>query len=524
MTRSNWITVAILALLVALKTEANSGYIDWWYDGGYYADIADHIARGNGFVTDISIYHQGLPSFPHPTPVYPLWPLTLGLVASVIGMKNAAVGLPTVFYFGAVFLAGRIAKSIDDQPFISWFPDLRPSHVAIVALGLDDRFFEYTSRPYTEGMAFFALLLGYFPIRRLLSQPSVALGGCVGIYLGLLCLIRGPFIVVALAVFSAIALRFVLAGPRLLGLASLGAVGAGVGAVIAGLSFWYAQIPGAELGHLIRFDEWVVSPGLSTQALLESDGPVATAIASFFPAFSIRSEFAYYRNFGYLPYAALVALPWFILGVWRKGVRGGVRALLNHPGLALVCWLGFAQGAALHVIHKAAFTEWNFAMRHAVGVAMIFVPAAIYACRLPGLSGAFSALLVSASMVRAVDQGFQSKEVVQLSSNERERRMDIGKWLVGLKEADPDLRVGHPGPQLIDRYAPGVHWIVLHNWTTADDLELMRTRDGLDLIVVPRDFELEKYDFWEDPAFRQRWTEVPDVPGKSKAFQYEEAP
>src|SRR5688572_3563244 len=67
-------------------------------DGGYYFQIARHVSEGDGLLTSVSLYHQGLEPLPQRSTVYPAWPWLLGQVGSVIGIERAARAVPTALF------------------------------------------------------------------------------------------------------------------------------------------------------------------------------------------------------------------------------------------------------------------------------------------------------------------------------------------------------------------------------------------------------------------------------------------
>jgi hypothetical protein len=519
---------AVLAGLVALKFHINGQQVDWSYDGGYYANIAEHVRDGDGFVTDISMYHQGLPSYPYPSPVYPLWPLLLGVVAKVVPMSVAAVWLPSLFYLGTVWLAGRLARSVDDRPLVRDVPALRPSAVVMLLVALNDRFLEYTSRPYTEGMAWFLLVATLPRVVEGFRSPGFVRGVEVGVWCALWVGVRGPMIVQAGTVVAAMVALLVFGRERQ-GMA-LAVLGLGASAAVAAIALraWYADVPGATLSTLVRFDNWVVVPGLSQAALLEAPASLserlATLVQGFREAYDPQSEFSYRKNFGYLQYALPVAAVVVAVRAWRSGPRACRDWLLERPMLTLLVLLGLGQFAAMHAIHKALFSEWNFGMRQALGEWMLFIPCGLLLLRSRGWLRVIGAVLVASTLMRNGSEAQRSRLSVALKVEEQAAREGAIAWIERLRRPGEPLWIGTTYPQQLAVWGSDVGWIAALEWSTLDDLDLMVRRDGLRALLLREDLDLEQFPFLADPAaLDTRWQSVPDPPPGYRAWLPREA-
>jgi hypothetical protein len=514
---------AVLAALFAVKLHVNGQDIDWSYDGGYYANIAQHLRDGDGFVTDISMYHQGLPSYPFPSPVYPLWPMLLGAVSRLLPLSFTAVWLPSLFYLGAVWLAGRITRSLDDRRLVDDVPALRPSTVVMLLVALNDRFLEYTSRPYTEGLAWFLVLATLPRVAVGLRAPNLLRGAEIGAWCALWTLVRGPMIVQAGTVFGAMVGSGVLGRDRRnMALAILGFTSSGLVAA-TGLHAWYADVPGASLATLVRFDNWLVVPGLSQASLLHAPSSLAdrldTLREGFAVAFDPHSDFSYRKNFGFLQYALPVAVAVVALRAWRAGPRASLDALLDRPMLTLLVLLGLGQFAAMHAIHKAQFSEWNFGMRHALGEWMLFVPCAFLLVRSRGWLRVIGLGLIAATLARNGSQVQRSKHALALMPSEKASRDAAIGWVEALRRPGRPLWVGTIWPQLLAVRGRDIGWIGTMEWSTLDDLDLMVRRDGMRALLIPNELEVEKFPFLADiPALEARWIPVAEPPPGYRAW------
>jgi hypothetical protein len=74
-----WLSTCMV--LAATKLRFMSAAMPWGPDAGFYLNVARHIRDGQGVLTSVSLYHQGMPTLPHPSSIYPLWPWLLGMLA-----------------------------------------------------------------------------------------------------------------------------------------------------------------------------------------------------------------------------------------------------------------------------------------------------------------------------------------------------------------------------------------------------------------------------------------------------------
>src|SRR5512137_311156 len=203
--------VALLGLILlccaALKIEHNDRPFLTGADGGLYTDIAEHVRDGDGLVTDISLYHHGYPRFPHPTAIYPAWPLLYGAASRLVPLGVAGTWLPTVGYFVALIFAYLWAAPLgraEGGPKLG----VNPGHALVLFLGLNGKFFAYTSLPFTEGLGFALLFACLWRFRKIGGSRSLAHGAEMGAWLAALMLVRSHFLIVALAAFLALGWSF----------------------------------------------------------------------------------------------------------------------------------------------------------------------------------------------------------------------------------------------------------------------------------------------------------------------------
>ena len=201
--------VAILIVLVGWKLAVMPGDPPYGVDASYYFQIANHVARGHGFVTTVSLYHEGL-VLPSPSQVYPLWPLLLGYTGRAIGIVRAANLLPPLFYGASLVLlyvltrvvalrVGRLRLSE------GWYvPDA--AHLVVMLFGVNVSYFGATSHPYTEGLSFLLAFGSFVALHRFVSTGAISWAFLAGCAAGLAYLGRSQMIAVAVGTIPVLAI------------------------------------------------------------------------------------------------------------------------------------------------------------------------------------------------------------------------------------------------------------------------------------------------------------------------------
>lgn len=469
--RGRLLLAALLAALLALKLLAATRDLAYDPDPSYYHDIAAHVRDGDGLVTDVSLFNAGYPRFPHPTAVYPLWPLLLGLAGRVVPLDLAAVWLPALLHLATVVLAYRLARRAAPGPlFPGTCPDVHAGHLAALLVGLTDTLFFATAKPYTEGLGYFLLLLALTRAHALLHRPAAWRGLEVGVWLGLVILTRSQLALAAVAVGLTLAWAVRLDRRWL---APAAAYALGLAAVLA---VQYAHlatfVDGLRPSHLLRFD--LARPATALPQLgvmVETGGPLAwlTDRAQGIPvAFGVGHR-SYFHSFGLWSLALTLPLP-FLLADLRAAAAGRARRLvrwLHDPSnlFTLAFALLAAAGvASLHTIHKALFAPWNFGTRHGLTAGFAVFAGLLYLARRPGLARRLALALVLASsgygLWRIAD------ELVAPSGDAATwtaaHNQPIADWLTARAAEAPGLVVVAPDieAQKLARFTDGVgyHW------------------------------------------------------------------
>ena len=515
--RFDQILLAAILLAIALPRLFVSACVnDFGADGSYYTDVALNVRDGNGLSTDVSVFHQAFPRFPHPTPVYPLWPLFYGYVARLSDIVTVAVWLPTLLYFVSVLLAYALGERVHSRPLVRGLP-LHGGHLFALMLATNLQFVLATARPYTEGLGFVLLFAALLRAPSLWRAPGLRSGLELGLWLIVLFLARSQFLVLAIAAAGAVVV-LALRGPR--GRPSPVALLAAVaGAVLAWGGVWslYARwlgtfLPDPSIGTYLRFDSARVSDLLSeVPIMVDSGGPlgrIVDTLVGFGAAFSLHdsnsSYHAMHHGAAYLMPLALLTLLW----QWRRwpvwlrflrGARGAEVAFLHLAAIGLT--------ASLHTVHKVYTSPWVFGSRHAIPSVLFVFLCAIYLIR--QRSSVFARIAALFLVVAGLYPSY--RRLVLEASNEcyyvtrtpsiEEYRPALRAFLIAERQRQGELTVGveRPEAQMLSWRTPnvGFHW--LSESTTVRDLELMVRELSLDYVVL---FEgIHHVKVTKDPAF-----------------------
>jgi len=199
---------AIIGVLTIIRFAKGAGGPPYGIDASYYFQLARHVANGEGFVTTVSLYHEGW-ILPAKTTIYPLWPLLLGYVGRVVGLETAADLLPRLFYVANLFLLYLVVRAAAVRIGALqigrhwWMPDT--AHWLVAIFGLAPRYFGATTHPYTEGLAFFCAFASLLALERFDRTRGPWAAAIGGLFAGLAFLARTQMIGVAIGCFLALA-------------------------------------------------------------------------------------------------------------------------------------------------------------------------------------------------------------------------------------------------------------------------------------------------------------------------------
>jgi hypothetical protein len=523
------VLAAMLIGLIALKFAYAAHERIYGPDASYYYDIAAHVRDGHGLVTDISLFNAGYERFPHPTAVYPVWPLVLGLSARVVPLDVAAVWLPTFFYLAAVVLAYRLARRVAPDPL---FPEtwavLHAGHVAAALVALTTTMFTHTSKPFTEGLAYFLLLLALTRAERFFREPRIWRGLELGAWLGLVVLTRSQLVLGAMAVGGALAWAVLRLGwRRWLGPALAFALG--VTAVLAvQVAHLASFVDPPRLVYLLRFDLVHHSELAPLDVMVRTDGALAWLAdrARGVPVALGSGKMSYFSCFGLWSAAFLAAAPFLLLDGWRAVQRRslGLWSWLHAPenlfklAYALLAILGVVT---LQTIHKAMFTPWNFGTRHGLTAGFAILAALLYLCRRPVLGRVVAVFLVAASAYFGFWKISTNIDPSQASARDEwtlAHNAPLVDWLHARAAAEPGLVVVAPDIEIqkLARFTDGVGYHWYYRTTTYQELDYLFRQRGATYLLL-RDDQAHKLRVARHPArFARRFVrEAGDLSGFS---------
>jgi hypothetical protein len=510
--------ILLLLVIADVKFSFNATQTTPSVDGGYYTDVAQHVRDGEGLKTDISLYHQGFPYFPHPTPVYPLWPWVYGMTARFSSQPILVTGirLATFFFFLSLIFGYLWANRIFPEPVLpEGLPGLRAGHVFVVMLSCHMEYFVFTSLPYTEGIAYTLFFAGAWRFSSLSEKGGFVSGFEVGLWLGLLYLARYQLIIAALAAFPALVGACFWCPNRRRAVEMLLASTVSFGAVLGAHNAWVSGfIPEPDL---LRFYKnrgtdmlSKFHPQVQTDTMIDY---LKDRWTGFFIAFAPTGKYSFARSFRVLQYSLLIAIPLWYLDMRRSPPRiWGARlseAIRNPRATFLLFVILFSLGGwlSIHTIHKTYHAEWNFARRQAVTCLPMFFLAVMYLLRRRSLPMILAGILLCGSALVAYYHYWKLAEEAEMKvemvselrrSETPPRYQKLVEFLLDERSKKRKLTVvwtAHE-PQIMAPYIPevGFHWI--YDKTTLDDIKIMFDHLGADYLLI----SLEKTRAW---SFRQ---------------------
>ena len=539
--RSNPVVLLLLIILfcLVLKVRYNDRFFFTNVDGGLYTDIAEHVRDGHGIVTDVSPYHHGYTYFPHPTAIYPLWPLLYGYVARLVPIQITGIWLPTLCYFGALIFAYLWAGTLNGIPESIWlscggersaplpsdskhslkgpfgiprrlanriFPDINPGHILVLFLGLNIKFFEYTSLPYTEGLAytlFFACLWRFHKIGESTTWTSAIE---MGAWLGALMLVRSQFLVVVLStliacVWTSYHSRYSQAWPKLLL----------TGAAFFGVMMpWYLHIsrfiPHNRIMSLFRYDQArandFLSPFHAIAATNSAEEFLRDRAAGLLNAFSPSYKWGYSQTFHALPYVFLLAIILLIsLRIYSRKMRFP-KALIKERfcGFELV-FLGLLSAgsfASMHFMHVDFRQEWLFNHRHALILLIPFFLAWLFISRSRRIVWRIAAAFVAVYTIAFSFMDCWHAANAGEGFFTAQQTKNLSQWLLrqGYGRA-PSIAVATSSlPQLLAPQVPNVGFHGVYTCTTQKDLRTLFENLKAEILII------KDSDIGERPLFR----------------------
>lgn len=382
----------LFLLLTIYKFSMAKSHVAAFYvseDGSYYFDLIDNLLAGRGFVTNISPFHHGLPEFPYPSIVYPVWPLFAAGVAMLFGKTFALFYLPPLLFLLSLVLAFWVGRTYHPSALCKLDrTSVHGGHILALGFATHSAYFLFTSRPYTEGLAYVALLLGLLLAHAFFQRPHWKNAALLGLVSGTAVLTRSQNILLLAGIVGSVAVvvslrpesskRFLLPTVVLLAVCGL---------VLLPEFLWLRQ-PAlqADFGDFLKFSSYQHQPGLLPPVEPAAPNGLRARILDFFSsfpvAFSRQGPYGYYLSFGLYCWAApLLAIfgsyPAFRLLRTKRPLlfvelSDAIDSGRAGPWIFAVC---FALGSVvtLHLIHLSSPShEWYFPSRHGIPAVFFF--------------------------------------------------------------------------------------------------------------------------------------------------------
>jgi hypothetical protein len=365
------LTTLLLVLGVAIFSQRN-GETEFGVDGSYYFQVARHVAAGDGLVTSVCLYHQGLKHLPAKTNIYPLWPLLLGGAGRLIGVTTAAQLLPRALFLIDLVLLYFLTLQINATSFRGF--DI--GHLVVLLFGCNALFFSAASYPYTEALAFLLIFLALLMIERS--------GAAAGALASLAFLTRSQNIVFAVALFAAL-----LIVRRWRSAAAFAA--AFVVVLLPWVIFLATFVKPFTPSALVSM--YSETPQLPV--FVQSIHPTGLAwfadrLRGLITAFNPASGVSFVHSFGLAALLVPIAAVHF---VWRRPTVFRPLLLATLLGGAALCF-------SLIFVHQRFFLEWLFGYRHGLPFILLLMLAVIELIACGGF--AMRTIAVTVSMISIV--------------------------------------------------------------------------------------------------------------------------
>jgi hypothetical protein len=468
--------MAVLLPLIFLKLSYSAGNGPYGLDASYYFQIARHVMNGDGLLSSVSLYREGL-ILPARATIYPLWPLVLGYTARAIGLVRAANVLPPLLYVIDLILLFQIARavrrSIDQNEEGRWPAS---EHLVVALFGTNVMFFSSTSHPYTEGLAFAMGFTSLLCLNRFWRTGSTAFIAACGIAAGLAFLARTQMVGIAIGIsilLLVLALRDRSLVKPFLVFCSTAA------AVVMPWILFLGYVPGAPF-----VAPWRTAPAVQLPPFehfhrpASAFGYVAEWLEAFRVMFDTGSDHSYIQSFGIaallVPVAAAVLL---FEARWR---RCTILPMRDHATAWALIFAGGFFFVTLTLYHGQFFLPWFFGWRHGLPLIFLLTIAVIWLRRHPNAwisRGATAAVLISLITGSANVLAFVRNDPTGPSAAE----VEALRWTESSRQ-HPVLMTTNA--QVLSAYSAMArfHWTICE--TDPKTTQIMIDRLGIDYVLV----------------------------------------
>lgn len=497
-----WLLVILVPLVVVKAIYSAAWHHPAGYDGGLYTDFAQHILAGEGITTNVSLYHRAFTSFPHHDSIQPLWPLVYAAGAAVSSIAVASVWLPTIFWVLSLLFAFAWARRVLPTPFSPRVPGFGAGHVLVLVLALHGLYFIHTSRPYTEGFAYALLFVFLWRSPKLFAALDVKAGAEVGLWIGLLLLVRSQFFIVlaAFGLAGVVALVVDKAARRDLAVFGAVAVAAFCLTMAPYLVYLGVHTEGFTPMNYVLFNETPADSPLSHPApYVRPHG--MKYVEHVYKGLKLAWGFkrSYFPSFHLAHWALPVALGVVVVEAAVVALEGGVapvkeavaraRAFVTRPEHRAWFFVGALAVVGFLSVHLLAKSKnrWYFDRRHNLVCVFVFAGALVFllsskrfAARVTGV-----ALLVGSIALGGYDLYTTTRDVYLTPPLPEKTR--VVEWLNAERaRLGRDFTVAFNQPQVVVWQTPGVRFHEVNVETsTLDDVIYMTDHLGAEVLISP---------------------------------------
>lgn len=455
-------------------------------DGSFYVNVARHVAEGAGLQTTLSLYHHGYSAFPHPTHVYPVWPLVLGSAGAVATLDAAARVLPILLSPVVLALFFLLARATARRILTERVREAHPHLTGLTALagtGLlaaNHVFFRTTTLPYTEALALALSLCALLATVGFANRPRALPAATAGGLAGLAYLTRSQCVAIPLGILAALLVCGLRDGRARRGAAVFAGVALLV--VIPWIVYLVTVLDPFDPRVLLDFAAYRETAALAPFRYQLRTGSALGFLldraGGLLVAFDPRSTLSYVWNWG--PAAYLVPLAVVVAVRSPARLRGWLSEAGRLDSLPVVAVLlvGVLALLPVHMLHSAYWYEWWFGQRYGLFLGLLLILALplvvgeghwwrIAVVCLTGIS-----LLHGANLVR---QHYRLD-----SPDPAPARLELEAWLSTLSD-DAVLLSVDPQPLSLHSRA-GFHWV--HCRESADHTRNLLETLPIDYVIV----------------------------------------
>lgn len=475
--------VLLFGVIIYVRVKLADAHPHVGWDGGLYLDVAQNLLRGDGLTIHTSLYHHGFQEFPHPTSLYPLWPLVLSVALRFLELQHAVTTFPMVLSLGAIALAWCWGKRMLGAGALPL--GLHGGHLAMAMFGLHMDFARFCTTANTESLAYLLLFAALLRGERLFLRMTVRDGLELGLWCAALFLTRSQMLPSMLAVVAALPVLLLLGcGRRALWFT--GAAVAAFAVAFAPMQWWMSTfLEDPSFASYLDIGRARVPSALSHVELVNQHPDLLSRLRAIAHGVEVAAgkEKGYWVFFEWftlvVPAALVVGVAWL---AWYRGA--GLRALRERfrdarlHGMVWAMTTALGGFAVLHVAQRE-HDQWWFSNRHAMPAGLLFCCCGVVivrAFRWLRWPAAFALVFATASLAeRAVDEvkavlptrPFSEYNRRLVRWLERTRDREHGTLVVGISSQES---------RSMGWRVPGVGMHSISNRTRFDDLVVM-TRD-----------------------------------------------